>query len=67
MDVRITKKSFVAALGVILGTANTEVVETMLLDEETVLVTFKGGHTKKVNIACDSRAQIIIDVTKAVM
>lgn len=64
---KLSKQSFVRAFGVLLTYTNLNVVSADLVDEETVVVTFKTGYKKEVNIACDSWATIIIDVIKAVM
>ena len=53
-------------IGVILSEANSDVETTDLINDETVLVTFKGGHTKQVNIAADSRMAILKDIIRAV-
>jgi len=66
MDEQISKDSFVRILGVIIHDADSDVLTTELENDETVLITFKGGHTKQVNIACDSRLAIIKDVIRAV-
>ncbi len=66
MDSQISKASFVMTIGVILNEANSDVETTDLINDETVLVTFKGGHTKQVNIAADSRMAILKDIIRAV-
>lgn len=55
---------FVENLGKLLAQTREQVEGCTLLEGNTVVVTFKGGYTKRVNVDCDSYAAIIRDVTK---
>ncbi len=63
----MSKEDFISIFELTLISANLDVAGLSLLDNETVLITFKNGHTKKVCIACDSFASIVLDVTRRAM
>lgn len=67
MQGQVSKAAFIRALGLVLQCADADIEKTVLYDEETVEITYSSGSTKQVNIACDSRRAIIIDVVKATM
>lgn len=55
------KALFVAWLGLLLSMTREEVVRCYLADESTLVIRWKGGYEKLVNIAADSRLAIIKD------
>lgn len=55
---------YVENLGKLLAQTREQVEGCTLLEGDIVLVTFKGGYTKRVNVACDSYAAIARDVLK---
>ena len=55
---------FVENLGKLLAQTREQVEGCTLLEGETVVITFKGGYTKQINVDCDSYAAIIRDVTR---
>lgn len=55
---------FVENLGKLLAQTREDVTGCKLLEGETVVVTFKSGYTKQVNVDCDSYTAIIKDVTR---
>ncbi len=63
----MNKEDFISILEVTLISANLEVAALTLLDNDTVMITFRNGYTKKVCIECDSYAAVILDVTRKVM
>ena len=58
------RKLFVENLGELLSQTREGVVSCELKDNEIVVITFKGGHTKEVNVNYDSYLAIIKDVCK---
>lgn len=62
----MSKADFIAMLESTLVCANLDITGLSLIDESHVLITFKGGGTRKVNIAADSFGAIILDVMKYV-
>lgn len=62
------RELFVQNLGWLLSQTRDDVVSCSLIDAEKetehVLVTYKGGYTKKINTHMDSYAAIIRDVAK---
>ena len=70
MDERDTqggREGFVHSLGVLLTQTREDVVKCELIDRgDTVVITFKGGGTRTVNVHADSYAAIIRDVMKYV-
>lgn len=61
------KEDFISIFELTLISANLNVTGLSLLDNDTVLITFKNGYTKKVCIECDSFASIVLDVTRRAM
>ena len=55
------KALFVAWLGALLSMTREEVTECYLADADTLVIRWKGGYEKLVNIAADSRLAIIKD------
>ena len=62
----MNKTEFIATLETTLVNANLDIISLVLVDDNTVQITFKGNGTRKVNIEADSRAAIILDVMKHV-
>lgn len=62
----MSKADFITVFETTLLCANLGVIGLSLIDEDTVLITFKGNGTRKVNIAADSYGAIIADVMKYV-
>ena len=62
----MSKQEFIAVLENTLLCANLDVVGLSLIDDDHVLITFKGNGTRKVNITADSFGAIIVDVMKYV-
>lgn len=60
------KEDFIAVFEATLLCANLDVISLSLLDDNHVLIRFKGNGTKKVNIEADSYGAIIVDVMKYV-
>ena len=66
-DVLVDREGFVHNLGVLLSQTREDVVKCELIDKgDTVVITFKGGGTRTVNVHADSYAAIIRDVMKQV-
>ena len=63
----MSKEDFISILEVTLISANLEVAALTLLDNDTVMITFRNGYTKKVCIECDNFAAIVLDVTRKAM
>ena len=62
----MSKQEFIAVLENTLLCANLDIVGLSLIDDDHVLITFKGNGTRKVNITADSFGAIIVDVMKYV-
>ena len=63
----VDREGFVHNLGVLLSQTREDVVKCELVDKgDTVVITFKGGGTRTVNVHADSYAAIIRDVMKQV-
>ena len=62
----MSKADFIAVFEATLVCANLDVIRLTLVDDDHVLITFKGNGTRRVNIAGDSFGAIIIDVMKYV-
>lgn len=58
------RKLFVHNLGELLSQTREGVVSCELKDNDIVVVTFKGGCTKEVNVRLDSYLAIVRDVCK---
>lgn len=66
-DALVDREAFVHNLGVLLSQTREDVVKCELVDRgDTVVITFKGGGTRAVNVHADSYAAIIRDVMKQV-
>lgn len=66
-DALVDREAFVHNLGVLLTQTREDVVKCELIDRgDTVVITFKGGGTRAVNVHADSYAAIIRDVMKYV-
>ena len=66
-DALVDREGFVHNLGVLLTQTREDVVKCELIDKgDTVVITFKGGGTRTVNVHADSYAAIIRDVMKYV-
>ena len=66
-DALVDREGFVHNLGVLLTQTREDVVKCELVDRgDTVVITFKGGGTRTVNVHADSYAAIIRDVMKQV-
>ena len=63
----MSKQDFISILEITLISASLEVTALTLLDDDTVMITFRNGYTKKVCIECDSYAAIVLDVTRKAM
>lgn len=55
-------QEFLNALQTLLIKADVNIKSLELADEETVKLTFLNGYSKRINIAADSRLEIIKDV-----
>lgn len=62
----MSKEDFISIFELTLISANLDVAGLTLADENTVLIEFKGGGKRKVNIECDSFGAIILDTMKHV-
>ena len=62
----MSKKDFIAVFEATLLCANLDVIGLSLVDDNHVLIRFKGNGTRKVNIEADSFGAIILDVMKHV-
>lgn len=62
----MSKQDFISVFEATLICANLDVVSLSLADDNTALVTFKGGGKRKINIEADSFGAIIVDVMKHV-
>lgn len=66
-DALVDREGFVHNLGVLLSQTREDVVKCELIDKgDAVVITFKGGATRTVNVHADSYAAIIRDVMKQV-
>lgn len=64
-DALADREAFVHNLGVLLAQTRGDVVKCTLIDRgNTVVITFKGGGRRTVNVHADSYAAIIRDVMK---
>lgn len=60
------KEEFIAVFETVLLCANLDIISLSLIDNDHVIISFKGGGKKKVNIAADSYGAIICDIMKHV-
>lgn len=66
MKARVTKERFIEKYSELLFMTREGVSHLELQDDETVVIHYKGGAEKTVNIACDSAMAIIRDVARHV-
>lgn len=66
MKAGVTKERFIEKYSELLFMTREGVSHLELVDDETVVIHYKGGSEKKVNIACDSALAIIKDVASQV-
>ena len=62
----MSKSDFISIFELTLVSANLDIIDLSLVDDNTAQITFKGGGTRKVNIECDSFSAIITDIMKKV-
>lgn len=62
----MSKEDFITVFEATLLCANLDIIGLSLVDDNNVLITFKGNGTRKVNIEADSYGAIILDVMKNV-
>lgn len=66
----VSKQELVDSLATTLRLTRTEVTDLELTSKiepgDTIIIHFKGGGTRSVNIACDSGIAIIRDVCRAI-
>ena len=60
----MSKEDFITVFEATLLCANLDIFGLSLVDDNNVLITFKGNGTRKVNITADSFGAIIVDVMK---
>lgn len=60
----MSKKEFIKVFELTLVSAKLDIIGLSLIDDNHVLITFKGNGTRQVNIECDSYGAIIQDVMK---
>lgn len=60
----MTKADFVKKLEEVVCFADVFIESLTLRDDETIVIRYKTGWEKTVDIACDSKAAIIRDVAK---
>lgn len=60
------KEDFIAVFETTLLCANLDITGLSLMDNDHVIIHFKGGGNKKVNISADSYGAIICDVMKCI-
>ena len=64
--VSITKKEFISVFEKTLLCADLDITGLSLIDDNHVVITFKGNGKRKVNIEADSKGAIILDVMRHV-
>lgn len=62
----MSKEDFISIFELTLISANLDITGLTLADENTVLIEFKGGGKRKVDIEADSYGAIILDTMKHV-
>lgn len=60
--ISITKKEFISVFEKTLLCADLDITGLSFIDDDHVMITFKGGGRRKVNIEGDSKGAIILDV-----
>lgn len=66
MKIGVSKQELVDSLSTTLSLTRERVDHLELRDNDTVIIHYKGGYQKSVNIAMDSGLAIILDVSRAV-
>lgn len=62
----MSKEDFILVFETALLCANLDVIGLSLIDDNHVLIKFKGGGKRRVNITADSFGAIILDIMKHV-
>lgn len=62
----MSKEDFISIFECTLLAANLDIVELSLIDDDHLMIMFKGGGKRTVNITADSYGAIIVDVMKHV-
>jgi len=60
----MSKAEFISIFELTLISANLYITGLSLIDDDHVVIAFRGGGTRKVNIEADSYGAIITDVMK---
>ena len=60
----MSKEDFITVFEATLLCANLDIIGLSIVDDNNVLITFKGNGTRNVNIPADSFGAIIVDVMK---
>lgn len=60
----MSRDDFIAVFEATLLCADLDIIGLSLVDNDHVLISFKGNGTRKVNIEADSFGAIIVDVMK---
>ncbi len=66
MKAGVSKQDFISMYSELLSMTREGVSHLELQDDETVVIHYKGGAEKTVNIACDSGIAIIRDIARQV-
>lgn len=66
MKIGVSKQELIDSLSETLSLTRERVDHLELKDNDTVIIHYKGGHQKPVNIAMNSGLAIILDVSRAV-
>ena len=64
MKAGVSKKEFIEEYRKVLSMTREGVSHLELPDDETVVICYKNGYERKVNIACNSAMAIIRDVAR---
>lgn len=62
----MSKEDFISVFEMTLLCADLDIIGLSLVDDNHVMITFKGNGKRKVNIEADSYSAIITDVMKCV-
>lgn len=66
MKIGVSKQELIDSLSETLSLTRERVDHLELKDNDTVVIHYKGGYQKSVNIAMDTGLAIILDVSRAV-
>lgn len=66
MRIRVTKQELVDSLSETLKLTRERVDHLELEDEDTVIIHYRCGYQKPVNISCNSGLAIIVDVSRKI-